>query len=323
MKISISLLFFLFILGDYSAQIDSAEVYRQLFGDEEEFISTEKENEEAPISEPILVDDDEVEEESKGIPIFISLQPAVYFANNANANFYNGSIEEIAYEDRLVIQTIWDNPNNKRVIKDDLDLTDYEYDQVFFDQSNFNYNMTYDIGFMIGFQVFFALKKRFHILLDFNFVSLNTASLITLFIEDLNTPNDLTKTMEVFGKEQRFIMDLGVHWVLGNGGLKYYVEGGTNFLMAKATDNFFKTSDVHTWQLRRTNNNNVAANTITSFTFGGFFGAGLYFQMNENFAFEFGPQVSVNNIKFPGYAGYFTNYQINLRIMYLSKNSAM
>lgn len=322
MKNIISLLFFLLILGEYSAQIDSAEVYRQLFGEDEKFVPTEIVEEEPPISEPIL-DDYEVEEEDTGIPVFVSLQPAVYFANNANANFYNGSIQELVYEDRLVIQTIWDNPNNKRIIKDDLNLTDIQYNAVFFDESNFNYEMRYDIGYLIGFQAFFAVMPRLQVLLDFNFVSLNTGSLITLYIQDLNTPNQLTKTMEVYGKEQRFIIDLGVDYILGNGGLKYYIEGGPNFMMAKASDNYFTTSDDNSWELKRTTNNNVAANTITSFTFGAFVGAGLYLQMNENFAFELGPQLSVNNIKFPGYGGYFNNIQINLRIIYLAKNSKL
>jgi hypothetical protein len=50
---------------------------------------------------------------------------------------------------------------------------------------------------------------------------------------------------------------------------------------------------------------------------------GLFFKMNEDFAFEFGPQIGVNNVEFPGYSGYFTNIQVNLRIIYLSKNNSM
>ena len=69
--------------------------------------------------------------------------------------------------------------------------------------------------------------------------------------------------------------------------------------------------------------NNTAANTITSFTFGGYGGLGLFFKMNDNFAFELGPQVSFNNIDFRNYSDYFMTTQINLRIIYLSKNSEM
>ena len=97
--------------------------------------------------------------------------------------------------------------------------------------------------------------------------------------------------------------------------------------MAKANDNFFKTrneqtDEEHTWSLKRSTNNQ-AANTITSFTFGGFAGFGMFFKMNENFAFEFGPQVAINSVEFPGRTGYFPNYMINLRIIYLSGNSRM
>lgn len=325
MRALLLLSLFFFIAFGLNAQIDSAEVYRQLFGDEIELNSIESEDEQI-ITSPVLEDYEE-EDEEKGVPVFISLQPAVYFPNNAMANFYNGSIREILYEERYVIQTIWDNPNNKKIIKDDLNLTDYQYDNVEFDESNFNYNMRYDIGYLIGFQAFFAVLPRFHVLLDFNFVSLKTASVITLEIQDLNTPNKLVQTMDVFGKENRFIIDLGVHYLMGKRGLKYYVEGGPNFMMAKATDNYFTTGDeeseIHKWYLKRTTNNNVAANTITSFTFGAFVGAGLFFKMNENFAFEFGPQMSINNIEYPGYSGFFPNYQINLRIIYLSKNSEL
>ena len=324
MKTIISLAICFLIVGGLSAQIDSAEVYRQLFGEDAEVLLLEEDETEQP---SIVLDDyEEDDEEDEGIPVFISLQPAVYFPNNAMANFYNGSIQEILYEDRYVIQTIWDNSNNKRIIKDDLNLTDVQYDAVEFGEQNFNYNMRYDIGYLIGFQAFFALKPRFHILLDFNFVSLNTSSVITLEIQDLNTPNKLVQTMDVFGKENRFIIDLGAHYVMGKRDLKYYVEGGPNFMMAKATDNEFITgeedSSNHTWSLRRSGNN-TAANTITSFTFGAFVGAGLFFKMNENFAFEFGPQVGINTIEYPGYGGFFPSYQINLRIIYLSKNSEL
>jgi hypothetical protein len=324
------------LAGSIYAQLDSAEVYRQLFGEDAEAIgldevdSVQKSDSVSTSSNlpesDASVNDDEEEEEG-GVPVFVSLQPAVYFANNAMANYYNGSVKELDYVDRLVIQSIWDNPNNKRIIKDEMDLTDYQYDQVFFNESNFNYNMRYDIGYMIGFQAFFAFKPRLQLMVDFNFVSLNTGSLITIYIQDPNLPNQLTKTMDVYGSEQRFIIDLGIHTILGKGLLKYYLEGGPNFLMAKATDNYFVTGDEDkqhsTWTLRRDFGNNVAANTITSFTFGAYAGAGLFFKMNENFAFEFGPQFSLNNVVYPGYSGYFTNIQINLRIIYLSRNSEL
>ena len=293
------------------AQVDSAEVYRQLFEDDEQL-------------DPIQ--DEEDDEEGKGIPIYVAIQPSLYLANNANANYYNGAVMEIGLIDRLVIQTIWDNPNNKRIIKDDLGLNDNQYDAVEFNESNFNYNMNYDIGFLIGFQAFFAVQPRFSILLGFDFVSLTTASYITISVPDYESPNpDINSSvikMEVMGKEQRFVIDLGLHWILGKRDLKYYVEGGGNFLMAKATDNKFKTGE-STWNLMRTINNNTAANTITSFTFGGTAGAGLFFKMNEDFAFEFGPSVGINNVEFPGYSGYFTNIQFNLRIIYLSKNNTL
>lgn len=335
MKRLLCIISFSLISGSLFSQLDSAEVYRQLFGEDAAEIGSDANDE--PSSDAISIsagstqsepiDDEEEEEEKDAVPVFLSLQPAVYFANNAMANYYNGSVKELDYVDRYVIQTIWDNPNNKRIIKDEMNLTDYQYDQVFFNESNFNYNMRYDIGYMIGFQAFFAFKPRFQLMLDFNFVSLNTGSFITLYIEDLNTSNQLTQNMEVYGSEQRFIIDLGMHTILGKRGLKYYLEGGPNFMMAKAMDNYFITGDQDgphsTWNLRRDFGNNVAANTITSFTFGAYAGAGFFFKMNENFAFEFGPQLSFNNIIFPGYSGYFTNIQINLRIIYLSKNSEL
>jgi hypothetical protein len=324
------IVFSFFIVNVSFAQIDTAEVYRQLFG--EEFSTDNESTDEESVVEnnsPYDEVEEEEEEDEGGIPVYVALQPAVYFANNAMANYFNGSVKEIIYENTYVIQTIWDNPNNKKLIKDDMNLTDNQYDGVFFNESNFNYEMRYNIGLMIGFQAFFALKQRFQVMVDFNFVSLNTASVITLYIPDLNTPNDLVRYMDVYGKEQRFIIDLGVHGILGKKDLKYYLEGGPNFLMAKATDNYFITGDPddqssthHNWSLKRTTNN-TAANTITSFTLGVYAGAGMFFKMNEDFAFEFGGQMGLNSMNFPGYGGYFPNFQINLRIIYLSKNSEL
>jgi hypothetical protein len=166
-------------------------------------------------------------------------------------------------------------------------------------------------------------------MLDFNFVSLTTASVITIRVPDYESPNpDINSNviqMNVYGKEQRFITDLGLHYILGKKVLKYYVEGGINLMMAKANENYFTTGREgfeHTWNLKQ-NTNNTALNTITSITPGGYAGAGLFFKMNEDFAFELGGQVSMDNIKYPGYDKYLSNFQINIRIIYLSKNSKL
>ena len=321
MKGILTLLFLLLIAGQLQAQLDSAEVYRQLFGDDEQIEASSDAIDNSDLQEE--------EEEKEGIPVFVALQPAVYFANDANANYYNGSVKDISYTQNYIIQTIWDNPTNERTIKDDLFLSDDQYNSVKFDESNFNYNMNYNIGMMIGFQAFFAFKPRFSVMLDFNFVSLNTASVITLEVPDYDSPNpDINSNvikMNVFGKEQRFITDLGLHYIMGKQVLKYYVEGGVNLMMAKANENYFTTGREgfeHTWNLKQ-NTINTAQSTITSITLGGFAGAGLFFKMNEDFAFELGGQVSVNNIKYPGYDKYLSNFQINIRIIYLSKNSKL
>ena len=309
MKFVLSILILLVFSFQSFAQLDSAEVYRQLFEDDESL-------------EIIEEDDDEDEE---GIPIFLALQTSLYFPNNAYANYYNGSVLDVAtgLVPKYTIQSIWDSPNNKPLIIEDLGLTQDEYDGVLFNQSNFNYKMRYDIGFLIGFQAYFAFLPRLALQLGFNFVSLNTASVITIDIPETNgTPNSNILQMEVFGKEQRFIIDLGVHSILGKRDLKYYIEGGGNFLMTKANDNYFKTSETRQWNLKRTTSN-LAANTITSFTLGAYFGGGFFFQMNESFAFELGGQVAINEIQFPGYGGYFANYLVNLRIFFLGKNSQL
>ena len=317
------------------AQIDSAEVYRQLFGDDDVFEETdepEKEKAEDQLLNNYVADDDE---EDKGkIAIFVSLQPAVYLANNFfnpynnMANYYNGSIKELVLDDEYVINNIWHgSAETKRIIKEDENLTDAQYNSVFFSDENnsFNYNMTYDIGLLIGFQAFFAFKPRLAVLLGFNFVNLKTASQITYEIDEVSgTPNQITHKLNVYGKEQRFITELGLHYIYGKRRAKGYIDVGFNFLMAKAEMNEFSTGDddAHYWSLMRTTNN-TAANTITSFTFGGYGGLGLFFKMNDNFAFELGPQVSFNNIDFRNYSDYFMTTQINLRIIYLSKNSEM
>jgi hypothetical protein len=315
------------MIGPMHAQIDSAEVYRQLFEEDEQLdpvLIIEDNNYSTKLEKP-----EKDEDEDEGIPIFVSIQPALYFPNNANANYYNGSVKDITYNQNYIIQTVWDNTNNKRTIKDDLFLNDDQYNSVKFNESNFNYNMKYDIGLMIGFQAFVAFKPRLSLMLDFNFVSLNTASYITISVPDYESPNpDINSNvikMNVYGKEQRFITDLGVHYIIGKQSLKYYVEGGANLLMAKSTDNYFTTGEEgkeHTWNLKQTTNN-TAQSTITSITFGGFAGAGLFFKMNEDFAFELGTAVAVNNVKFPGYDKYLSNIQLNIRIIYLSKNSKL
>lgn len=316
------------MIGPLHAQIDSAEVYRQLFEEDEQLepVLIIEDNNYPPKTAQV---EDEDEDEKEGIPIFVSIQPALYFPNNANANYYNGSVKDITYNQNYIIQTVWDNPNNKPIIRDDLFLNNDQYNSIKFDESNFNYNMKYDIGLMIGFQAFVAFKPRLSLMLDFNFVSLNTASYITISVPDYESPNpDINSNvikMNVYGKEQRFITDLGMHYIIGKQTLKYYVEGGLNLVMAKATDNFFTTGEdgrQHTWNLKQTTNN-TAQSTITSITVGAFAGAGFFFKMNEDFAFELGTAVAMDNVKFPGYDKYLSNIQVNIRIIYLSKNSKL
>lgn len=258
-----------------------------------------------------LIDDDDEDNENL-IPIYLSIQPGLYFANSASANYYNGAVTD--YNDMLVVDRIFANPNNRRDIKDELGLNDSQLDGSYFE---FNYNMTYDIGFLIGFQSFFGVSKRMWLMLDFNFVQLNTASIITLNVADLNLPNQEVTKLPVYGQEQRFIVDLGAHWVLGKNDLKFYIETGGNFLSAKVKNNQFDVGSL-TYDLTPTTNN-LAANTITSFTFGAFLGAGVFYNVNDVIGLETGVQMGYNEVKFPGYNGYFPNYLVSLRFIYLGQ----
>ncbi len=157
-------------------------------------------------------DDDDDDDEEKGtIPVFVAIQTGLYFANSASANYYNGTVED--QNGFLVIDNIFNNPNNRRDIREVLGLSDSQLDG---SHLEFNYNMSYDIGYTVGFQSYFGISKRMWILLDINFVQMNTSSVITLNVPDANLPNSNIIKIPVYGQEQRFIVDLGAHWILSH-----------------------------------------------------------------------------------------------------------
>ena len=269
-------------------------------------------------------DDDDDDDESEGlIPVFVAIQTGLYFANSASANYYNGTAESLINEE-MVIEQIFRDPNHRRDIREVLGLSDSQLEGSYLE---FNYNMSYDIGYLVGFQSFFGISKKMWILLDINFVQLNIASVITLNVPDANLPNTNAIQMPVYGQEQRFIIDLGAHWILGNNDLKGYLETGGNFLSSKVKNNKFDIEDANgdvqlTYSLMPTSNN-LAANTITSFTIGAFIGGGIFYGASDSFGLEAGFQIGYNEVIFPGYNGYFPNYMVSLRFIYMGKDNKM
>jgi len=273
---------------------------------------------------PFLIqdDDDDDDDDEGGIPVLVGIQVGTYFANKASANYYNGTAEDL--NGFLVIDRIFENPNSRRDIMDVTGLTDSQLENSSFE---FNYNMNYDIGFLVGFQSYFGISKRMWIMLDINFVQLNVSSVISLLVNDPNLPNDDVTKLPVHGQEQRFFIDLGAHWILGQRDLKGYLEVGGNFLSAKVKNNEFDVLDQHgnvalTYSLMPTTINK-AANTIVSYTFGAFLGGGMFYNVNDKIGIEAGLQIGYNEIKLPGYNGYFPNYLISLRFIYLGQDTKM
>lgn len=269
-------------------------------------------------------DDDDDDDNEGGIPVLVGIQVGTYFANKASANYYNGTAEDITGTGTLVIDRIFENPTSRRDIMEATGLTDSQLENSSFE---FNYNMTYDIGFLVGFQSYFGISKRMWIMLDINFVQLNTASFISLLVNDPNLPNQDVTKLPVHGQEQRFFIDLGAHWILGKRDLKGFVEVGGNFLSAKVKNNDFDVLDQQenvalTYSLLPTTLN-TAANTIVSYTFGGFLGGGIFYSIKDKMGIEAGLQIGYNEVQLPGYNGYFPNYLVSIRFIYLGNENKM
>jgi hypothetical protein len=268
-------------------------------------------------------DDDDDDGYDTGIPIFGGIQVGPYFANKASAaNYYNGTAED--FRGQLIIQNIFDNPNSRRDIMDVTGLSDSDLDNSSFD---FNYNMNYDIGFLVGFQGYFGATKNMWIMFDINFVQLNISSLISLLVDDPNIPNKVVTKMPVHGQEQRFIIDLGAHWILGKNSFKGYIETGVNLLSSKVKNNEFDVLDQHgniglTYSLMPTTVNR-AANTIVSYNVGAFLGGGMFYKAGNKMGIEAGLQIGYNQVKLPGYEGYFPTYLISIRFLYLGEGNKM
>jgi hypothetical protein len=255
------------------------------------------------------------EDTSKSIPIFLAIKPGLYFANSASSNYYNGTAKNP--NGFLVIDEIFANPNNQRLFRDELGLSDTQFEG---SSLEFNYNMRYDPGFLIGGEVFFGLYEKMWVKLGLSFVQLNTASIITLNVP--NAPDQLEediRNLPVYGQEQRFAVDLGVNWLIGNNDLKGFLELGANFLSAQVKNNQFDIGSL-TYSLMPTTNN-LALNTINSFTFGAYLGGGLFYAVNPSMALTAGTQIAYNEVELPGYNGYFPQYTVFLSFIYLGRDN--
>ena len=273
-------------------------------------------NESDPINSSNTQADDDEEDDGKGIQVLVGIQPGLYLAAPLTSNYYNGTAKGL--NGIMVIDRIFQNPETKRQIRDELGLSDTDMDGSYLD---FNYDMNYEPGFLIGFQLYFGLTKKAWLLADINFVQLKASSVITLNVPDPNLPDNSVIQLPVFGKEERFIIDLAAHFILGKGTLKGYFEFGGNFLSAKVKENKFEVGDL-IYDLLPTSNN-IAANTITSFTFGGLVGGGIFIKASNNIALEAGLQIGYNNVKLPEYEGYKPNFLISLRFILFGKDSGV
>jgi hypothetical protein len=129
-----------------------------------------------------------------------------YFANNATANYYNGTNETnnlnaIIGNDPYT--GTWNNTYNYThdEIKEELG---YE-----FEIAELPERMKYDIAFALGFYVKYNINNNTGFFADFNYVKLKANNIFTL---DLYDGYDIAQNLECYinGAEERYDIDLGI-----------------------------------------------------------------------------------------------------------------
>jgi hypothetical protein len=110
-----------------------------------------------------------------------------------------------------------------------------------FGESDMPVNLKYNIAFMAGANLRYALNKRSAILLNANTSKLVINGDFTIETQTLSNGNQQPqqiKTFSLAGGEQRLLMQLGYQQIFGdNDKLNFFAEGGVNVTMAKFIKN--------------------------------------------------------------------------------------
>lgn len=278
--------------------------------------------------------------------LYVGLNIGVYFANKKTARFYNGSGYERNGEiinkfDNLgqtwLYQALFGNPQAIDRTNDAMDgVVDQDYMRI--TAADFPQLMTYRGSFLFGGHLRYMFNSDFGVYTEINGtfpVTVGQFTIQRISSSPIPGENDQVKKFAIRGEEQRFMINLGIHKVMGRKAaerkgktpsiLPYFDLGGC-VTFTKFEKNFIDLGErveygspiVDLTVFR--NQQGVyldEANVLTGAGFGGFASLGMQIMIGQKFTIDIGYVANLQTIKLGEMREIGFQHQILFRAVYM------
>jgi hypothetical protein len=269
--------------------------------------------------------------------LYVGLNLGVYFANSNTARMYAGYGYDrggfiLPFENSWLNQAIQGNPQAINRTSTAVGLAPGEWT---FDESDMPLLMEYSGSFLYGAHLRYMFNSDFGVFAEINGTNPVTVGEFTIQAQTASPDplqNDRFRRFGIRGEEQRLIINLGLHRVMGREAAERkgkvpsilpYIDLGANMTMVRFEENFINLGDlVGTVDLMTILNNqgqfiDLQPNILTGVGFGGFGGVGAQITIGQKFTINIGYVASLEQVKLGELNERGIQHQFVLRAIYM------
>jgi len=251
----------------------------------------------------------------------------VYLANRYNANYYNGSEDNVNKLSYVMKNQYWVNEIRQLLNLSSTDSIYYKKDDL---PSKMHYNTTMTAGVFLR----YSLTRRLDFFLDANYAKLKADDVVTM------TKSHDTTTLQLYyklpipihGEEERINFDLGAHYAFPvyKNKMNLFLEGGLNLNYTKVLKSFIYFVSKEYSIINIYGDQNYVPNSNTQefpvtqggIGYGVFGGGGIGFTFVPQFGMELGSNVRYVSVNMEGYTAFKPSLDIYLRFTFGSYKSS-
>jgi len=242
----------------------------------------------------------------------------VYFANRYNANYYNGSennVNKFSY--------VYNNRSWYQEIKQLMQISQYDSLYLLELPANMKYNTTMTGGLFLR----YSLTHRLDFFLDATFVKLKADDAVTMKTSHDTTSLQLVPMIfiPIHGEEERINFDLGVHttFPIYKKKINLCLEGGFNFNYTKVLKSFVYFVNKEYSLINIYGNQQYSAGynmqefpiTQGGMGYGVLGGGGIGFTFVPQLGMELGTNIRYVSVNLEGYGALKPSYEVYIRFV--------
>lgn len=279
--------------------------------------------------------------------LYVGLNLGVYFANKNTARIYDGSGYERNGEiinkvsntrDTWLYQALFGTPQAQDRLENAMNPDDYDKTGEEFSYTDFPQLMTYRGSFLFGGHLRYMLNSDFGAFVEVNGTFPVTVGQFTIQTNSTGTQpgqNDRVRKFGIRGEEQRFMVNFGIHKVLGRkaaekkgktpsilpyldlGGSVTFTKFEANVINLEDQSGYFNETVDITRFYNRTGTLQQEANVLTGAGFGGFAAVGMQITIGRKFTIDLGYVANLQNIKLGEMSETGFQHQVVLKAIYM------